>query len=66
MHRKKVASKDTKTKTREKEYLKLLSIFVVIGYNYRRVIPYKVDNSVGKMTAEAYIGQVLPVLLPDL
>ncbi|TVY89446.1 hypothetical protein LAWI1_G004083, partial [Lachnellula willkommii] len=57
VHRKEVTSKDTKAKAREDEHLKLLNCFVVIRYNYRRAIPYRVANLVGKMTAEAYIEQ---------
>jgi hypothetical protein len=52
MHRKKVTSKNTKTKTREKKHLKLLSMFVIIRYNYLQVIPYKVENTIGKMIAK--------------
>ena len=50
VHRKKVTSKDTKAKAREEKHLKLLNVFVAIGYNWRKVIPYKVPNNVGKMT----------------
>jgi DDE superfamily endonuclease len=66
MHRKKVTSKDTKAKAREKDHLKLLNVFVVIGYNYRRMIPYIVPNRVGKMTTEIYTEHILPTILPDL
>ncbi|TVY53541.1 hypothetical protein LCER1_G004484, partial [Lachnellula cervina] len=66
VHRKEVTSKDTKAKAREDDHLDLLSVFVVIGYNYRRAIFYKVSNSVGKMTGDAYTQQILPVLLPEL
>ncbi|TVY57689.1 hypothetical protein LCER1_G002685 [Lachnellula cervina] len=65
VHRKKVTTKDTKAKAREDNHLKLLSVFVVIGYNYRKIIPYKVSNSVGKMTTKVYIEQILPLLLAD-
>ena len=44
VHRKKLTSKDTKAKAREEEPLKLLNVFAVIGFNYRKIIPYKVDN----------------------
>lgn len=66
VHRKKVTSKDTKAKAREGKHLELLSVFVVIGYNYRKIIPYTVSNKVGKMTTKVYIEQVLPQLVPEL
>lgn len=66
VHHKKVTAKDTKAKAREEEHLELLSLFVVIGYNYRKVVEYNVPNSVGKMTTKAYTEQVLPEIMSDL
>jgi transposase len=43
-----------------------LNIFVVISYNYKRIISYKITNLIGKITKKVYIEQVLPQLLPDL
>jgi hypothetical protein len=63
---KKVTSKDTKAKAREEEHLPLLSVFVIIGFNYRRVIPYQVPNSVGKMTTKVYTEFILPSIKDDL
>jgi hypothetical protein len=66
VYRKKVTSKDTKAKAREEKHLTLVNVFVIIGWNYRRVIPYKVPNKVGKMTTKAYTEEVLPACLQDL
>jgi hypothetical protein len=56
VHRKKVTSKDTKAKTREEDHLELVNVFVVIGYTYRKIIPYKVPNTVGEMSTKVYRG----------
>ena len=66
VHRKKLTSKDTKAKAREEEPLKLLNVFVVVGFNYRKIISYNVDNPVGKMTTKVYTEVILPQLLPDM
>lgn len=66
VHRKKVTSKDTKAKAREEEHLKLLNVFVIIGFNFRRLIPYKVPNEVGKMTTKVYTSHILPLIKEDL
>ena len=66
VHRKKVTSKDTKAKARETEHLKLLNVFVIIGFNYRRCIPYEVPNDVGKMTTKVYTTHILPLIKEDL
>jgi hypothetical protein len=60
-----VTSKDTKAKAREEEHLKLLNVFVVIGYNYRKILAYEVPNRVGKMTTKFYTEVILPQLLED-
>jgi hypothetical protein len=65
VHRKKTTAKDTKAKAREPEYLKLLNVFVVIGFNYRKMIPYDCGNSNRKMKTEVYL-KILEELLPDL
>jgi hypothetical protein len=66
VHRKKVTSKDTKAKAREEEHLKLLNVFVVIGFNWQKIILYKVPNSVGKMTTKVYTTMILPALRKEL
>lgn len=59
VHCKKVTLKDTKAKVREEKHLKLLNVFVVISYNYRKILTYKVLNDVGKMTTKCYIEHIL-------
>ena len=66
VHCKKVTLKDTKAKAREEEHLKLLNIFVIIGFNYKKLILYEVPNDVGKMTTEVYTGVILPLIKEDL
>ena len=66
VHQKKVTAKDTKAKARQEDHLKLLNVGVAIGYNWRKVIPYKVPNSVGKMTIEVYIKAILPSIRDEL
>jgi hypothetical protein len=65
IHRKKVISKDTKAKAKEEDHLELVNIFVVIRYNYRKIIPYKMPNTIGKMTTKVYTKDILPQLLED-
>jgi hypothetical protein len=66
VHRKKVSSKDVKAKARENEHLKLLNVYMVLGRDFRKIIPYEVPNGIGKMTTKAYIEQILPELENDL
>lgn len=66
VHLKKVSSKDVKAKARESEHLKLLNVYVVLGKDYKKLIPYSVDNTVGKMTTKVYTEQILPEILSDL
>jgi hypothetical protein len=66
IHRKKVTLKDTKAKAWEEKPLKLLNVFVVIGYNYRRIVPYEVPNNVGKMTGKVYTEVILPTIKDNL
>jgi hypothetical protein len=66
VHCKKVTSKDTKAKAQEEEHLKLLNVFVIIGYNYQKLILYKVSNEVGKMTTKVYTEVILPAVKEDL
>jgi hypothetical protein len=67
IYKKKTISKDTKAKAREEEYLLLLNIFIVIGYNYKRIILYKVpSNSVGKITTKVYTQEILLVIKDNL
>lgn len=65
VHRKKLTTKDTKAKARERDHLKLLNVFVVISMNYRKLIPYNCGNSKGKMTTKVYL-ETLEELLSDL
>lgn len=60
VHYKKVSSKDVKAKARENEHLKLLHVYIVLGLGYRKIILYKVNNEVGKMTTKVYTEEVLP------
>ena len=62
---KKKTSKDIKAKTREEGHKIIFSGFVVIGLDYRKIIPYKVPNGVGKMTTEVYTKHILPQLAPE-
>jgi hypothetical protein len=57
--------KEVKKKVREENYLKIISVFVIVRKNYRRAIAYTVPNKVGKMTREVYI-QILKELGSDL
>jgi hypothetical protein len=57
---------DTKAKAQEEEHLPLLNIFVVIGFNYQRIIPYQVPNLVVKMTTKVYTEVILPSIKDDL
>ena len=66
VHRKKVTSKDTKAKARETGHLKLLNVFIVIGPDYKKIVPYRVPNEVGKMTKEVYTERILPSIIDDL
>jgi hypothetical protein len=66
VHRKKVMSKDTKAKSREEKHLKLVNAFVIIGFDYCKIIPYEVPNKVGKMTTKVYTEVILPAVLGDL
>ena len=62
-----VTSKDTKAKAREEEHIPLLNVFIVIGYNYKRMMPYEIpSNSVGKMTTKFYTQEILPAIKDDL
>jgi DDE superfamily endonuclease len=63
--RKEMPSKEVKKKVREENHLKMISVFVIVGKNYRRAIAYTVPNKVGKMTAEVYV-EILKELGGDL
>jgi hypothetical protein len=66
VYRKPVTSKEVKAKAREEEHLKLLNVFVIIGFNYKRLIPYDVPNEVGKMITNVYTSQILPIVKENL
>lgn len=65
VHWKRITSKDTKAKAREEDTLKIIHLYVIIGYNYQRIIQYTVPNKVRKMTTSCYIEQILLALLDD-
>ena len=54
-----VICKNTKAKTRKEKPFKLLNVFVVTRHNYKKVISYKVDNSVDKINRKVYIKFIL-------
>ncbi|PQE09266.1 hmg box protein [Rutstroemia sp. NJR-2017a BBW] len=64
VHRKKVTKKDTTAIAQAANPLKIFSIFVIIGPNYRCYIPYDAGNSNGKMNSRVYI-QILSQLLDE-
>ena len=66
VHRKKVTLKDVKVKAQEAEHLKLLNVFVIIGPKYKKIVPYEVPNTVGKMTTKVYTERILPSIIDDL
>jgi hypothetical protein len=43
-----------------------VNAFVVISWNWRKVILYEVPNSVGKMTTKVYTEVILPGLIDEL
>ena len=45
--------------------IKLFSIFVIIGFDYKKLVMYEVLNKVGKMTTDVYIKHVLLMILDD-
>ncbi|TVY91436.1 hypothetical protein LAWI1_G002132 [Lachnellula willkommii] len=65
IHRKQITAKDTKAKAREEEPLKQLHVFMVISFNYKKMIPYDCGNTNGKIKTEVYL-QILRQLLPDM
>jgi hypothetical protein len=65
VHKKKVSTKDVKAKAREDKHLKLLNVYVLVGYNYRKMIAYDAGNSNGKMNVKTYTTQILPQILDD-
>jgi hypothetical protein len=64
-YRKEIPSKEVKMKVREENHLKMISVFVICGKNYRQAIIYTVPNKVGKITAEVYT-EILKELGRDL
>ena len=65
VHRKRISSKDVKAKAREDAYLKLFNVFVLVGYNYRKTIPYDTGKLGGKMNSKCDTEQILPQILDD-
>jgi hypothetical protein len=61
IYRKEMPLKEVKKKVQEENYLKMISIFMIVRKNYCRVIAYTVPNKVGKITGEVYI-QILKEL----
>lgn len=66
VQKKKKTSKELKEKARKDGHDVLLSVFVVVGMNYRRMVSYEVPNGVGKMTTEVYTKHILPSITPEL
>jgi hypothetical protein len=56
----------TKAKAQEDKYLELLNIFCVIGYNYRKLVLYKIPNKVGKIITKVYTKYILLAIKEDL
>lgn len=55
IYKKKTTLKDIKAKACKEEHVPLLNVFVVIRYNYKRMILYKIlSNSVRKITTKFY------------
>ena len=48
-------SKEEKEKACEEGYILLVNIFVVIRFNFKKMIRYEVSNNVGKMEIDSYI-----------
>ena len=59
-----VTSKEQKEKAREEGHIRLVNIFVVIGFNFKKTIRYEVSNDVGKMETDSYI-KILEELKAD-
>jgi hypothetical protein len=56
VHKKKITSKDIKTKAKEEDTLKMIYIFVLVGYDYKKTIFYNIfSNKNKKMIEEVYI-----------
>ena len=66
VYRKKSTRKDEKIKAYgDDDPFKTFSVFIVVGYNYRRYIQYNSNNLNGKMSSKCYTEQILPILLND-
>lgn len=63
VQKKKFSKKDEKDKETR---IKVVSAFVVFGYNYRKLIWYNAGNKNGKMSTECYLRDILPYLRDDL
>ena len=50
-----VTSKEEKEKAHQEEHLKIVHIFVIISFNFKKTIQYEVDNNVGKMKQSEYL-----------
>jgi hypothetical protein len=56
-----------KRRPREDGHLKLINVFEVITWNYRKVLPYKIPcNDNRKMRGKVYTEEILSQLLDDL
>ncbi|PVH85163.1 hypothetical protein DL98DRAFT_568394 [Cadophora sp. DSE1049] len=64
VHRKKMTAKDTKAKAWELDYFPFLNVFVIVGPDYRRFIPYDTGSPNSKMTTKVYL-ELLKQLKPD-
>jgi hypothetical protein len=57
---KKLTAKDTKAKAQENRHLKLINVFIIISWNYKKVISYKIPgNNNEKITKKVYTEEIL-------
>ena len=66
IQKKKVNSKTARDMEKKEDHFRQLHVFVAIGYNYKKLIPYNTGNKNRKMSTKYYTEQVLPALKDDL
>jgi len=66
VQKKKVNPKTARDMEKKEDHFKQLHIFIAIGYNYKKLVPYNAGNSNGKMSSKCYTEQILPALKDDL
>lgn len=62
--KKSVTLKEKKEKAREKGHIFLFNIFVIIGFNFKKIIRYQINNDVGKIETDTYL-EILEELNAD-